>query len=289
MPRRMQLPQECTLRLLDAASELAAVVEFWSRYFSTKTCRSVVLVSHLHAMITKGLWDVWCVIGPAGHIVGTLVRRRIKGLHIGPARWADAGAIDYFCVHPAWRKRGIGRALLNNIHNVTPAPIPPHLIFWEGMRLAQPPLAAGCFLARRCTETTGPQGTRVHGPACKTAWDNCVKGIDVWTEEPGPEIEFWSGGAGPGSGSGSAPEPVPIWNTMHRSIGGQIGIVLGGSAAQINALATTASPWGVLLVPRTIPFTQDLGPEWKFDSVFQWIGYNLSVGFVSGSMPRIGF
>jgi len=122
----------------------------------------------------------------------------------------------------------------------------------------------------------------------KRAWANCVKGVDVWTEEAGDEIEFWSA-----TGTRTI-EPVVIWNTFHRTIGGQLGIVLGGDAAAINALAASKSPWGVLLVPRTTPFTSDLAPKggieslWKFDSFFQWIGYNLSVGFISGEFPRIG-
>jgi hypothetical protein len=86
---------------------------------------------------------------------------------------------------------------------------------------------------------------------------------------------------------------VVVWNTFHQALGGSVGIVLSASGAA-TALADSKSPWGVLLLPRPIPFTQFGGgggaPEgWVYDSLFQWIGYNLSVGFISGKFPALGF
>ena len=104
---------------------------------------------------------------------------------------------------------------------------------------------------------------------------------DIWTEEPGEEISFWKTSAG----------IVTVWNSFHRTIpdGFSIGVVLGGSAEAINLLASTKSEWGVLLVPRLNPLGNDLGDSWTLDSPFQWIGYNLSIGFISSEFPCVGF
>jgi hypothetical protein len=110
----------------------------------------------------------------------------------------------------------------------------------------------------------------------------------VWTEGWGDEVSFWSAAVGAGGGAGAT---VVIWNTFHHALGGSIGIILGSqtvSMASVNALAESKSPWGVLLLPQSTPFTQ-LGEGWAFDSVFQWIGYNLSVGFISTKFPVLGF
>ena len=122
----------------------------------------------------------------------------------------------------------------------------------------------------------------------REAWKDCVKGVDIWTEEPGEEISGWMSDE---RNRSSAHKPVVIWNTFHRALpdGGLVGIVLSHSHEAAEALAKMKSPWGVLLVPVRDPFTHSYGSEWKFNSAFQWIAYNRSVGFVSGSFPIVGF
>ena len=260
--RRVNIPEGCELRQA-GKGDYKAIVEFWTRYFSNwASCRCVVPVEHLQKMD----WEILLVIRE-GLILGTVVRRKIRNLHIRQAKWSEAAVIDYFCVHPAWRKKSIGRTLLNAIHNtglVSDQALPPQLIFWEGLKWI-PPLSVGILWSRR-----GILGPGIPYLDRQKAW-NSVKG-DIWTDEPGEEISVWSAPSG----------PVIVWNTFHRSLpdGGSIGLILAGNGDEL----ARSSPWSVLLMPGTL----SPGPEWKMDSPFQWIGYNLSIGFVS-SFPLIGF
>jgi len=271
--RQNTVPAGCHLRLA-SAGDYAALTEFWSRYFSiSKNCQSAVPAAHIQKMS----WEIIIVVRETGDIIGSIVRRKIKGLHVREARWEQAAVIDYFCIHPAWRSRGLGRSLLNAIHNTAKMPMSPQLIFWETIRLSVPPLALGCFLSRHTPINNTLRITDVE--QCKKAWMKCVKGADVWTENYGEEISFW-----PCQG-----EVVAIWNTFHRSLpdGKPIGIILGYTANILNAFGDVGNGYfGVIAYPSINPF--DLGDKWKYDSTFQWIGYNLSVGCM-GSFPRIGF
>jgi len=278
--RQVRVPRGYSLRTA-VPGDFPAIVEFWGRYFSVqKSCRCILPLAHLQKMVLKGLWEILLVVREGTYeILGTIVRRRLRNLHVREAKWAEAGVIDYYCVHPAWRKRGIGRALLDAIHNTAKQPMAPQLIFWEGLHPLYPPLSVGVFWVRMCSRIATEAATQLTDPQeCLKEW---VKGKrDIWTEEPGEEITFWKTTAG----------VVTVWNSFHCSVpnGLTIGVVLGGCPAAINTLALT-SAWGILLVPRLNPLTQDLGDAWTLDSPFQWIGYNLSVGFISGEFPLIGF
>lgn len=273
--RSPQIPPGCEVRIGEL-EECGAVVEFWSRYFSmSKACQCAVSKEFLMKAIASGRWQLLLTVSQ-GQIVGTLVRRYLKGLRVYEARWPQAAAIDFFCVHPNWRKRGVGRALLDTVHSMTASPIPPHLIFWEGLRPTIPPLATGCFWMRRTGGAV--QAKRVfEKERIQKAWTSCVKECSIWTEEPGEEITVWDT-------SGSL---VVVWNTLHLTIpdGKPIGIVLS-DLSSANLLANSKSPWGVLLLPQQTPIAQD---PWSFDSMFQWIGYNLSIGKISTDFPRLGF
>ena len=281
--RQVKIPRGCNLRAA-IPGDFPAIVEFWGRYFSVqKSCRCVLPLAHLQKMVLKGLWEVLIVVREGTYeILGTILRRKIQNLHVREAKWTEAGVIDYYCVHPAWRNRGIGRALLDAIHNTAKTPMSPQLIFWEGLHPLYPPLSVGVFWARKCSfGLISPIGeiTKLANPQeCLQEWVKLKR--DIWTKEPGDEISFWKTPAG----------IVTVWNSFHCTVphGLTIGVVLGGSPKAINFLADTPT-WGVLLVPRINPLTQDLGDSWTLDSPFQWIGYNLSVGFISSEFPLIGF
>lgn len=281
--RPVQVPSGCSVRQA-CQGDFLAIVEFWGRYFSVqKSCRCVVPLVHLQNMVLKGLWEVVIVVRNGSHeVLGTIVRRKIRNLHVREARWASAGVIDYYCVHPAWRKRGIGNTLLDVIHNTGGAPMSPQLIFWEGLHPLYPPLSIGVFWVRKCGGSANSAVAKLsERQECLRAWQSLRgSGRDIWTEEPGDEVLFWKTPAG----------PVAVWNSFHCTVphGQTIGVVLGGSEAAINTLANT-SAWGILLVPSINPFTHSLGDGWTLDSPFQWIGYNLSVGFVSSEFPYLGF
>jgi hypothetical protein len=128
------------------------------------------------------------------------------------------------------------------------------------------------------------QAIRVEGPDATAIWANCVKGVQVWSSEPGAEISFWKADERSGV--------VVIWNTFQRVVptGELIGIVLSEDMAAVEALAGVKSPWGVFLACRgSAKGSAAATGAWKINSVFQWIAYNLSVGFISRRFPIIGF
>jgi hypothetical protein len=128
------------------------------------------------------------------------------------------------------------------------------------------------------------QAIRVDGFAAAAIWANCVKGVQVWTSEPGAEISFWKADERGGA--------VVVWNTFHRVVptGELIGIVLSDDMAAVEALAGVKSPWGVFLSCRSSSSAKGRSSAaWKINSVFQWIAYNLSVGFISRRFPILGF
>lgn len=272
--RSIHIPPDCEIRLA-VIKDSGAISEFWSRYFSISTsCRCAVSKEFILKSMASGRWQTIVAV-VNDQIVGTIVRRYLKGLHIYETRWTNAGMIDYFCIHPSWRNRGIGRCLLDTIHNITGLPMAPHLIFWEGLRPTLPPLVCGWFWSKRCngTETAILLKTKEE---ILQAWKNCVKGEYIWTEEPGDEISVWK----------IKETSVIVWNTMHLTIpdGKPIGIVLS-DLDSATLLANTKSYWGVLLTPQASPFAQK---GWIVDSIFQWIGYNLSVGRFTTHFPKLG-
>ena len=271
-------PRGCIMRHITEA-DVPATVELWSRFFSkSPNCRCLVPASHLVKMLAEKRWEGIIIINSAGEVVGTLIRRFIKNLHVDKAAWKTAGAIDYFCVHPAWRKKGVGRALLTAIQNLTQDPVPPQLFFLENFQMRIPPISTGVFMSLQTNLGAAGEAVRVHDG--KASWENCVKGSAVWTSEPGEEISFWKADERSGV--------VVIWNTFHRLMpGGElIGIVLSDNMEAVEALAGVKSPWGIFLAGGTSAYGR---VGWKINSVFQWIGYNLSIGFISGKFPVIGF
>jgi GNAT superfamily N-acetyltransferase len=281
--RRISLPAGCTMLPL-TPSEVPATVELWSRYFSKSShSRCLVPASHVIKMLEEGRWEGLVVVNTRGEVVGTLVRRIIRNLHVDAVTWSLAGVADYFCVHPAWRKKGVAKALLARAINVTAPPFPPLLMFLETPRPSVPPLSAGILMSLESNVSPDArQAIRVEGAQATAIWANCVKGVQVWSSEPGAEISFWKADERGGA--------VVIWNTFHRVVptGELIGIVLSEDMAAVEALAGVKSPWGVFLACRGSAAAAK-GSAWKINSVFQWIAYNLSVGFISRRFPIIGF
>jgi len=249
-------------------------------------------------MHSGGKWEIWIVLKETGELLGTVIRRWVKGVYMDGVRWGQVGIIDYFCVHPAYRKKGIGRDLLVTLHNSTPRPFPPNLMLWEGVQASIPPIAMGMFLSRKCVSGNPSPGSltpvRVPESHCKEAWMKLVaanKGdIGCWSEYSGEnnaatEVSIWKSVAA-GAGAGGAEHLVAIWDTFHYSIpdGHRIGIILLHSGKEsLDAITKTqAHGYGVLLVSGHLVLE-----GWSIDSPFQWIAYNTQVGFMRTKFPGL--
>jgi hypothetical protein len=236
--------------------------------------------------------EIFVCLKPTGEVIGSIVRRWVSGLHMREVRWPRAGIIDYFCIHPAHRRKGVGRALLTFLHNstlLTEKIMPPQLMLWEGIQPTIPPASVGVFLHRYCikghmTATASPPGTSPasaveEGPLLLEKWQAMQRGKDIWNEscEASGETSIWTIGE----------HTVAIWDTFHRSVpeGLLIGIVVGSSGPEAATAFSQSSghPFGILLMTGSL-FSSE---GWTMDSPYQWISYNTKMNFISYQFPGI--
>lgn len=256
----------------------------WGRWYSTsKSARCVVPLAHIQKCAAAGKWDILVCVKGDGEVVGTLARRWIEGLHMREVRWPKAGIIDYFCIHPAYRNKGIGRSLLSLLHNTTTAAgiVPPHLMMWEGIHPSIPPISVGLYAYKKCLPVGGFQAEKLEGVAAREAWvelqrENTIHSDYSPSAEETSVWRLWP----------SVPyRHVAIWNTFHRSVpeGLLMGIVVGGSAEAADAFSSASGhPFGILLA--TWPFSLS---GWHIDSPYQWVSYNMQVGFINTQFPGL--
>jgi len=231
---------------------------FWEKWFST-TSRCCI---PLGVIQSRSQWDIF-VARSGSQVIGTLVRRWVVGLHIKEAYMPKAGVIDFFCVHPAWRKKGIGRNLLYGVHNDTARPAPPHLMLWESYVPTIPPVAAGTYWRKEVVPK------QIHSIDDPSIWATMAKDRTVWSDyTAGSDVYIYplKGGY------------ICIWNTWHRRIpqGDAIGIVL----ACTGNIDTVQSPFGLLLADTKYE-------GWEFNGPFQWGLYNMNAGCISTQIPLI--
>lgn len=258
-----------------------SISQFWTRYFvQSNVCKCYVPITHIQSCIADNSWEVFLIVHKQTHeIVGTVVRRWLTKLHIQNVVWEKAGMVDFFCVHPAFRKKGIGRWLLATIHNTITPPMPPHLILWEGFQIKIPPAIQNTYwMKKRPMMLPIASSFATKNITCtlitdKKKWLNCVKGKDIWTEDgPFREVSMWQLPAG----------IVAVWNTFHTSIpdGLAIGIIVSGNAIAVDQFSAVG-PFGILLSAGC----PDGSTGWTRDSSFQIITYNLSTNFLSSDFP----
>ena len=266
-------------------ADLEQLPEFWTRYLSEST-RCIVPLEHIQKKTMYRQWFILVIVKDE-IVIGSLVRRSITNLHMREVVWKKAGVIDYFCIHPAYRKRGIGRALLSATHNMTEKPVQPHLMLLEGVQTRIPPCAAGLFVSKRCQHTN--LAIREVTEGHEKIWLDCVKGSIIKSD--------WFGGSTSASIEAKASEVslwqigssyVAIWNTFHYSIpdGARIGIILGYTGDIDKVAETVGHGYGVLLLGVSVAET--VGHTWSIDSPFQWISYNTTNGFIGG-FPALAF
>lgn len=248
--------------------------EFWERWYTVSSkSRCYIPVSVIQESIQRNRWDIWIITRNDTHtVVGSIVRRVVKGLHMHKAVWPTAGIVDFFCIHPAWRKKGLGHQLLASIQNSHTNVPPPHLILWEGLRLDIPPLAVGALWIQHCVKEVS--AVALKGVEAANAWNILRLHSDTWSEYvESSEMTIWSVKGG----------IIAVWNTFHRSIpdGAPIELIIAYSSKEAVYEYTKAFQ-GILLSDTRFD-------GWSFDSPFQWIAYNLTPGFIQTRFPCISF
>lgn len=258
--------RNCILRKA-LPSDLSSLSEFLHRFFSNSMNYSCSVPISL---LQNPNWEIYVVLYN-NQIIGSIVRKWISNLHVFQVKWPNAAIVDYFCVHPSWKKKGIGRWLLYTLHNSTlhsnKGPIPPHLILWEGIQPLYPPISIGMFLSKICLASS-PILKSI--PLTKEIWNLASNSKSIWNEfvPNGKEISVWKPLA--------SNDFVIVWDSFHSSAYGPIGIVLSGSFEAIQQLSNSKSYWGVLLVPKSnLDFLKNTHNSWSFDSPYHWIAYNM--------------
>ena len=251
------------------------VIELWSRWYSvsSKTRCYVPLEVFAEAVATRR-WEVLVATHEDGRIVGTVVKRWLPKVCVKGVEWSRVGVVDFFCVVPAWRNKGVGRLLLSEAHNRMALPLTPMLILWEGVQFRQPPLTTGLLWVRQ-SRPGGARTARVVEKEAEELWRRCSAGREIVSKsaEGAMETSVWRVGQ----------EAVVVWDSHHRSVpeGYKIGYVIGWTdRAAVDAFVEAqGNPWQICLCSTKV------SELWSWDSSFQWIGYNLQTGFVSQDFP----
>ena len=249
------------------AQDISQLPEFWEFWFSTSRC--TVPESRIRSAVEKGTWDIF-VARDGTRVIGTLVRRWVNGLHIKGAYLPRAGIIDFLCVHPAWKKKGICRSLLYLVQNMTSRPLPPHLMLWESYIPAIPPAIIGSYWKRECV--IGKR-ERLTEDEERVIWNTMKEGRSIWSDYTRSEdMHIYAVGGG----------AIVLWNTWHRRVpqGDYIAIVLACSSEAAMGDFVKCSPFGLLLGD-----TQYEG--WVSNGGFQWGIYNMNTGFIDMQMPLL--
>jgi len=99
--------------------------QFISSYFVIGTTASVTLDIPSEVISDGFIHKGWLGIearDETNHLVGLIISKYIKILYSSEFPFVplkECGIVDYFCVVPAWRKRGVGTALLFRLHEIT--------------------------------------------------------------------------------------------------------------------------------------------------------------------------
>lgn len=254
------------------------IIELWSRWFSVSSkARCYLPVDLLAEAVAKGDWEVLVAIHEDGRFVGTVVKRWLPKVCVKGVEWRRMGVVDFFCVLPAWRNKGVGRLLLCEAHNRLTLPLNPMLILWEGVQFRQPPLATGLlyFRQRGLASASTVATQRLTGIEAQEMWLRCGKGRDVVSRsaEGALETSVWRLGTG----------GVVVWDIHHRSVpeGYKICYIVGWTdLAAVDAFVEAqGNPWQICVCSAKVSET------WSWDSAYQWIGYNFQTGFVSQEFP----
>jgi hypothetical protein len=276
---------------LHFADHIALFLQKWFKLSSK--CRCVVTTEDILRWIESEEWIFLCAWETEGQrrLVGTVARRTLGCLRVDSSDFSPAKLIDFFCIHGAWRQRGLGRMLLYQIHayitqETAPHPMPPVLFLYERPQMKVAPLAWGRLMVR----ATKQESLSIPAKLCeaKDALAVVPRGANSvigWSEKKGRcmdtifvECGGWYGAIGD-TYCVSVPE------------GRRVGIFLGSWPAASSARAQRqvsqaeaneamidrvgSQTYGYMLTHISIPRSSG---TWESDAEVQWIGYNLSSG-----------
>lgn len=267
--------------------ELEEVCAFWYSWYNTAPhSRCVIPAWVVKECVLLKRWEILLVRkkDEASTLIGTIVRRNIENLQVYEAKWPQACVVDFYCIHPAYRKKGIGRLLLAELQNSGKRPFAPHLILWEFVNPFFPPLSVGGFYYRMYGTPLVPC-TVLEGVDAEKVWNSLTEKKPIrsgWMKRSRELSVYRVGTFG----------YIAIWNTYHVSLpaGKPVNIVIAYTSMQTLQVfcGDGSKEDGFLIAPRTS--LQDTFPEgWKFDSMFQWVAYNLAIGKVCSESPCLGF
>lgn len=280
-PRSITAIPGITVRRCTSLQEIHDIPRFWWRFYAASSrIRCEMPMSVLEERWRSGSWEIWTARSTGSELVGTVIRRSYRNVRGpgGQARFPAASGVDYFCIHPAWRTKGVGRLLLTMLHNAQ-RPLQIHFIFWEQFQISIPPLTTGWLWSRRCGGGgAGPAWREISDPDARASfWRSpTIPKVGWWSETPDwKETSLWVTGN----------DWILLWNQYHRSIpeGHTICLILACSRAEAaNAFADLPNgPFGVYCIASSNPITNrvcELDSRWSLDAPYTWIAYNLQGG-----------
>ena len=133
------------------SSVLTEIREYLRNYFGNPPHTPILDIPESHLL---GPTDYFILAREKGRLVGT-IRYRYVGQFMDDSLPQDSPSIhrvDAFCIHPEWRKRGVGDYLLTELQRYVTAKERPYSMFLkEGFHLpiAHSPLYSGRYVFRR--------------------------------------------------------------------------------------------------------------------------------------------
>lgn len=292
--------------------QLEELLKFWRLYYKTSTrCRFVMPPAVLKGYIESGAWILLVVReSERGTVIGTLVSRRLGWARICGAVFEGARCIDFLCVAHAWRKRGVARRLLQEIHNHTvaaaPSPLPPHFFCLERGQWSIPPLTQHSLVVRLGGEgsfSTESTPLALQFKECTEPLELQEAYLGIWKDSSYPVVTVPAAGDSEASRSGaprifrcgewflailqewhiSIPEGYPILTLLGPWRGGgeqKVGqSACGAVATLVESFIDTICKGCLVLTSISTP---RVSIHWKPDATaVQWIVYNIQSGMPS--------
>ena len=151
---RLPMIEGTTCQVLRAPCDVLSEVRAYLRtHFGSPPQTPVLDIPEEHLL---GARDHIMVIRDATEIIAT-----IRYHYMGILEEEPIYEVDCFCIHPAWRKKGVGDVILTELHQYVNRRGIPHCLFLkEGAALSifLRPWYRGVYVYRSLTRLSGPQG-----------------------------------------------------------------------------------------------------------------------------------